>query len=94
MQYSVMLNKDQQKMVVKLFFLVSENIFSNKNFLNFLLMNLFEMNRTQQTLLFSNEATIILIVTFLKKGSFNTAGSTSRLNFHIPEIKKRDTFSV
>ena len=64
------------------------------------------MNRTQQTLLFSNEATIILIETFLKKGSFNTGGSnntggsiytgdsfsTSRLNFHIPAIKKRDTF--
>ena len=49
-----------------------------------------------------------LIETFLKKGSFNTGGSInttgsiytggsfsiSRLNFHIPDIKKRDTFSV
>ena len=55
-------------------------------------------DRTQQTLLFSNEATIILIETLLKKGSFLTGGSiltgrsiltggsfsTSRLNFHIP----------
>ena len=62
MQYSVLLNKDQQKMAVKLFFLVSRNIFSN-----FLLMNLLRMNRTQQKLLFSNEGTIILIETFLKK---------------------------
>ena len=60
-------------------------------------MNLLGMNRTQQTLLFINEAMIILIETFLKKGSFNTGGSnntggsiltggsfsTSRLNFHI-----------
>ena len=75
MQYSVLLNKDQQKLVVKFFFLVSKNIFSNNFFLNFLLMTLLGMNRTQQTLLFSNEATIILIETFLKKGSFNTAGS-------------------
>ena len=49
-----------------------------------------------------------LIETFVKKGSFNTGGSintagsiytggsfsTSRLNFHIPNIKKHDTFSV
>ena len=35
MQYSVLLNKDQQKMVVKLFFLVSKNIFSNLNFFEF-----------------------------------------------------------
>ena len=38
-------------------------------------MNLLGMNRTQITLLFSNEATIILIETFPKKGSFNMAGS-------------------
>ena len=35
MQYSVLLNKDQQKMVVKLFFLVSKNIFSNYNLFEF-----------------------------------------------------------
>ena len=53
-------------MVVKLFFLVSKNIFSNKNFLNFLLINLLGMNRTQQTFLFSNEAMIILIETLME----------------------------
>ena len=66
MKYSVLLNKDQQKMVVKLFFLVYLKIYSQvKICLNFLLMNLLGLNRTQQTLLFINEATIILSETFL-----------------------------
>ena len=50
-------------------------------------MNLLGMNQTQQTLLFSNEATIILIETFHKKGSFNTAGSINTTVFkEIPPL--------
>ena len=72
----MLLNKDQQKTVVKPFFRgILKYILKLNFFLNFLLMNLLGMNRTQQTLLFSNEATLILIETFLKKGSFITAGS-------------------